>query len=155
DFVWLLLFGALASSSPSSEPWEFALLGALAVVQIVEPKVSGLASARGRVFWIGLKLTLGYLLIGYTGGLASRYFPVLLLPVVSAATSWGIVGTMLFVLIAGGSYLSFLLFLDWSRYVVGLPEMEEIALRITFLAMVGNLANMLAADLRVQSENNR
>ena len=153
DIVWLLLFAVLGGTSPSREPWEIGLLVALATVQIVEPKVP--ASPRGRILWIVLKLALGYLLIGYTGGLVSRYFPVLLLPVVSAATTFGVVGTLLFVLLAGGSYLSFLLFLDWTRYEMGPSEIGELALRITFLAMVGNLANTLAEDLRVQSEQNR
>jgi two-component system sensor histidine kinase HydH len=155
DLVWLLLFAALAAANPNRDASEMMLLGVLAIVQIVEPKVSALASMRGHIFWIVLKLALGYLLIGYTGGLVSRYFLVLLLPVVSAATILGVAGTLLFALLTGVSYLSFLLFLDWSRYVIGPAEIEELALRITFLAMVGILANTLAEDLRVQSAKNR
>jgi two-component system, NtrC family, sensor histidine kinase HydH len=155
DFVWVLLFAALAMLSVNRDGSELALLAALAAVQIVEPKVAVLASMRGRIFGIVLKPVLGYLLIGYTGGLVSRYFLVLLLPVVSAATALSALGTLLFSLITGGVYLSFLLYLDWSRYVIEASDIQELALRVTFLAMAGNLVNMLASDLRVESANSR
>ncbi len=45
------------------------------------------------------------MLIGYTGGINSHYWLVLLLPVVSAATTFGVVGTRWpSPLLAGGSY---------------------------------------------------
>jgi signal transduction histidine kinase len=152
DLVWLLLFGAIAAVHETRDASELALLVALATVQVVEPKLTALQSRRGRVFWIAVKLVLAYLLIGYTGGLESRYFLVLLLPVVSAATTLGVIGTLAFTLLAGLSYLSFMLFVDWSQWSI---EIEELVLRVVFLAMAGNLANMLAEDLRVESEKNR
>lgn len=155
DFVWLLLFAALAATSENGDFSEIALLVALAAVQVLEPKIPALASTRGRIFWIVLKLLLGYLLIGYTRGLESRYWLVLLLPVVSAATALGVAGTLVFTLLAGGSYLSFLLFIDWSQFELGPPEIGQLALRVVFLAMVGNLANTLAEDLRIQSQKHR
>ena len=54
--------------------------------------------------WIVLKLALGYVLIGYTHGIDSRYWPVLLLPVVTAATVLGFAGTLVFILLAAGAY---------------------------------------------------
>ena len=74
------------------DPSEIGLLVLLAAAQMLESKAPGLASTRGRIMWILLKLGLAYLLIGYTGGLESRYWLVLLLPVVSAATNLGVVG---------------------------------------------------------------
>ena len=155
DLVWLLLFTGLIATVYSYDAWEITLLAGLAVVQVVEPKVGLRLSVRVRIFWIVSKLVLVYLLIGYTGGLVSRYFLMLLLPVVSAAGVLGVLGTLLFSLVTAGVYLSFLLFLDWSRYVLGPPEIGELALRVVFLAMVGNLTNALAEDLRVQSEKSR
>ncbi|HJT88713.1 MAG TPA: hypothetical protein VJ732_12675 [Bryobacteraceae bacterium] len=155
DLVWLLLFGALIATSNSRDNSEIAMLVALAAVQVLEPKIPASPSKRSRIFWIVLKLGLGYLLIGYTGAITSDYWLVLLLPVVSAATALGLLGTLLFTLAAGGAYLSFLLYIDWTRYVIEPAEASEIALRVLFLAMIGVLANTLAEKLRVQSENYR
>lgn len=155
DVVWVLLFGVLIATSESHDITEIAPLVALAVVQVAEPKIPALASTRGRVLWTLLKLALGYLLIGYTGGIASRYWVVLLLPVVSAATAMGVVGSLVFALLASVSYVSFLVFVDWSRFTVDWPEISEMVLRVVFLAMVGNLANTLAENLRVESESSR
>jgi two-component system, NtrC family, sensor histidine kinase HydH len=152
DLVWLLLFGVIAAASETRDAWEIGMLAALAAVQVVEPKLTALSTRGGRVFWIALKLVLGYLLIGYTHGLSSPYFLVLLLPVVSAATTFGVLGSLVFALLSSGAYLSFLLFVDWSQYSV---DIQELVLRAVFLAMAGNLANMLAEDLRAESRKNR
>jgi two-component system sensor histidine kinase HydH len=150
DLVWLLLFGSMIALSPTRDASEIGLLAALGAVQIAESKLAFVSTTRGKVTWVVLKLLLAYLLIGYTGGLASSYYLLLLLPVVSAATSLGALGTLLFSLVACGSYLSFLLFVDWTRYSLGPDQMWELALRAIFLAMAGNLANALAEALRVQ-----
>jgi signal transduction histidine kinase len=100
------------------------------------------------VFWIVLKILLGYGVIGYTGGVESRYWPILLLPVVSAASFLGVLGTLAFALFAAGAYLSFLAWADGSRT-------PDLAARIVFLAMAGNLANTLAEELRIQSRKYR
>jgi len=154
DFVWFLLFAALAVTLPSEirDAPSITWLAALALVQVLEPKIPALASTRGRIFWIALKLALGYLLIGYTHAIASHYWLVLLFPVVTAATVLGAIGTLAFTLAASGAYLSFLLF-DPGPYVT--PEWDVLALRLVFLAMVGNLANTLAEDLRVQTKQSR
>ena len=76
---------------------------------------------------------------------------MLLLPVVSAATALGVFGTLVFTLLAGRRTSRFFLFIDWSRWEIDAGEIAELALRMVFLAMVGNLANTLAEDLRTQS----
>jgi two-component system sensor histidine kinase HydH len=154
DFVWILLFAALAVTLPADirDAPSITWLAALAIVQVLEPKIPALASTRGRTFWIILKLALGYLLIGYTGSLNSRYWLVLLFPVVTAATVLGAVGTLAFTLLASGSYLSFFLFQQGNHVT---PEWDQLALRLIVLAIVGNLANTLSEDLRVQTRKSR
>jgi two-component system, NtrC family, sensor histidine kinase HydH len=155
DFVWLLLFGALAPTSEILDIYVIVPLAALAIAQILEPKIPALARRRGRILWIVLKLVLGYLLIGYTRAIESTFWLVLLLPVVSAATALGMIGTLVFTFLAGGAYLSFLFYVDTSRFTLEWPEISVLLSRVTFLAMVGILANTLAEDLRKQSEKNR
>ena len=154
DFVWILLFFALAVTLPAEyrDAFSIAPLAALAMVQVLEPKIPTLGSTRGRIFWIVLKLALGYLLIGFTGSLDSRYWLVLLFPVVTAATLLGALETLVFTLLASGVYLSFFLFQPGYH---GTPQWDVLALRLALLAMVGNLANTLAEDLRVQTKASR
>jgi two-component system, NtrC family, sensor histidine kinase HydH len=151
DFVWVLLFGVLIATSSVGDVLELAPLIGLGVLQIVEPKIPALQSVRGRVASTALKLVLAYVLIGYSGGVSSRYWVVLLLPVVSTATVAGVGWTLIWMLAAAGVYFSFLLFpsVDWFEWIDLLVE------RVVFLAMVGTLANTLAEDLRVQSAKHR
>jgi signal transduction histidine kinase len=150
DLVWLLLFAALAAAPQIGDAPEIVPLALLALVQILEPKIPALASTRGRIVWIVLKLALGYVLIGYTHGIDSRYWPVLLLPVVTAATVLGFAGTLVFILLAAGAYLSYLAWLvNWREYLV------EMLVRAVFLAMGGILANALAENLRIQTRRHR
>lgn len=155
DLVWLLLFSVLFASSPNPDVSEFLLLASLAAVQIAEPKLSFIDTTHGKVLWIILKLLLGYLLIGYTGAINSRYWLILVLPVVSAAATMSVLSTLLFTLLACGSYLSFLLFIDWTRYILEPGDMRELVRRVIFLAMAGNLANALAEALRIQSAKSK
>jgi signal transduction histidine kinase len=154
DVVWILLFAGLIATLPPDYFDSFSVvpLVALGLVQVLEPKIPALASTRGRVVWILLKVALGYVVIGYTGSIRSNYWLVLLLPVVSAGTFIGVLGTLIFTVVAGSAYLSFLLFVNFAEATV---EWPVLLLRIVFLAMVGNLANILAEDLRVQSQNYR
>jgi two-component system sensor histidine kinase HydH len=155
DFVWIPLFIALAATSEILDAFVVVPLVALGLVQVLEPKIPVLASRRGRAAWIVLKLGLVYLLIAYTNGIESNFWLLLLLPVVSAATVSSLAGTLIFTGLAGGAYLSFLMFLDWERFVLERPEIELLILRVVCLFMVGNLTNVLAAALRVQSEKHR
>src|SRR5579863_2695304 len=140
----LVLFTAMAAVSPTLDATEVALLFALAAVEIAEPKIPFFASPRGRIVWIVLQLLLAYLLIGKTGGLISHYFLILLVPVVSAATYLGVAGTLIFTLLACASYLSFLLFIDFSRYFIDPEEVRAMVVRLVLLTVVGNLVNTLA-----------
>ena len=155
DIMLLVLFGGMAAASPTLDASEVTLLAALAAVEFAEYVVPFFATRVGRICWIILQLALAYLLIGYTGAINSNYFLILLVPVVSAATYLGVVATLVFTLLACGSYLSFLLFIDFSYYVIEPDQIRVLVMRLLFLALVGNLVNALSAALRVQSANYR
>ena len=144
DLVLLVLFGALAVLGPSREPGTVLVISALGILQIVEPKVSFLLSARGSILSNLLKLALGYILIRETEGVNSSYYWSLLIPVVSAATTLGAAGTALFTVLACATYLSFLLSIDWTRYMIPPDQISELSLRLVFLAVVGYLTQRLA-----------
>src|SRR5689334_21489328 len=108
DVVWVLLFLLLGILSEDGEASLYAMLAVRAAVQVGESHIPALGSTRGRILGLLLKVAISFLLIGYTGGLDSRYWLVLLLPVVSVATAFGILSTVAVALLAGLTYLSFL-----------------------------------------------
>ncbi|MDX2151342.1 MAG: ATP-binding protein [Bryobacteraceae bacterium] len=152
DLVWLLLFSALALVSPRQSPAEIEMLSALALLQVLEPRIPFLNTPRGNLVSISLKLLLGYLLIGVTRGIFSSYYVILLLPVVSAGTTLGAAGTLAVTLIACTSYLSFLLFVPQFEYEIPPSELREVILRMTFLPVVGYLTYRLSEANRVEAK---
>jgi two-component system sensor histidine kinase HydH len=125
------------------------------VVQVLESKIPTVSSTKSSIFWIALKLVLGYILIGATGKLESSRFLLLALPVLSAATALGVGGTLAVSIIAAGSYLSYAFLVDWSHFFLDPLDQSELVLRVVFLAMVGLLANALAEGLRIQTQRSR
>jgi signal transduction histidine kinase len=134
DFVWLLFFSALAIFSPEYRTGALVALLALGVVQVLEPRLGPIRS-------VVLKLALCYPLIGYSYGISSSFYPVLFLPVISAATSFGLIGSTLASLAACAMYLSFLFFLGPNQEI---DEIGELILRVLFLPVVGFMTNQLA-----------
>jgi two-component system, NtrC family, sensor histidine kinase HydH len=145
DFVWLLFFTALAVFSPERHPGTLAALGALGVVQVLEPRLGAIPS-------VVLKLVLCYPLIGYGGGISSSFYLVLYLPVISAATSLGLLGTALTTAAACGMYLSFLLFLGPNEEIA---DVSELILRVLFLPVVGFLTHQLAEANREEARKSQ
>jgi signal transduction histidine kinase len=145
DFIWLLFFSALAVFSPERDPRALAALGALGLVQVLEPRLGAIPS-------VLLKLALCYPLIGYGGGISSSFYLVLFLPVISAATSFGLLGTSLSSLAASALYLSFLFFLEPDQEIA---EKGELILRVLFLPVVGFLTNQLAEANRDETRKSQ
>jgi len=152
DLIWIPLFVALALASEILDAWVLVPLSLLFLVQVMESKIPALSRTAGRVIWILLKLSLVYVLIGFTNGIDSNYWVLLMLPVVSAATVFGLLGALIFTALTGAAYLSFLLFLG-ERFILENPVV--VFYRVACLFMMGNLANTLAAALREQSEQHR
>ena len=148
DLAWLALFTALGAVSRTLSDIEIALLSCLALLQVVEHRIPLFETTKGRVLAIGLKLIFGYLLMGFSYGVESSYYLILMVPVVSAATTFGALGTALVTFLACASYLSFLSFVDWTRQYV---DFRELGLRVSFLAMLGFLTHRLMEANRAQA----
>jgi K+-sensing histidine kinase KdpD len=155
DVLWIALFAALIFSSQTRSAPEVTMLVALAIAQVLESKLPALASTRGRIFWILLNLALLYLLIGFTGSVNSPYWLLLTLPVLSGAAALGVMGTLVVSVLAAGFYLSFFLLIDWRRFEIFPEDISATVVKMVFLLMAGLLANALAEDLRVQTQNSR
>lgn len=148
DVVWLLLFSALAWVSPTRSAAEIEVLSALAVLQYAAPRIRAFASPRGNVALILMKLLLGFLLIGVTGGIASSYYLILLLPVLSAATTLGAAGTAVFTVLACLAYLVFIPVAYNLGYILEGLYLRDLTLRVLFLPVVAYLTYTLAEENR-------
>ena len=154
DVVWVVLFVLLGMMSEEDRrgPSLYVMVAALGAVQILETKLPAMGTLRGRIGGVAIKFIICWLLIGYTHGVESRYWPALLLPVVTAATTFGILGTLAVSLMAGLLYLAFLGFApvsEWENFAPGLIW------NVIFVTMAGNLVYILAEDLRTQTREAR
>ena len=118
DIVWIALFAVLAVYGPDLEPESRTFLIALSLMQIIEPKIPFFSSRGGAILSFLIKAALWYLLMGWTDGIQSPYFWLMLLPVMSAATRFGLVGLVAAVSVACGTYFSFSWYLPRGTPIV-------------------------------------
>lgn len=144
----MALFVALALFGPESSPPAIALLGALGFYQLAESRMAWTATAGGALSSALIKLGLCYLLLGYTGGISSSYYLILLVPVITAATRLGLWSTLGLTALACAAYVSFLFFIDWDRQFIPQDQIRELILRVAFLPVVGFLTQQLAESNR-------
>jgi two-component system, NtrC family, sensor histidine kinase HydH len=111
----------LAIYGPNLTPASTTVLIGLGLMQIIEPKIPFFDSRAGSIMSFLIKLALWYILMYWTGGIASNYYWLMLLPVMSAATSLGLIGLVAAVVLACGGYLSLFLFLPPESYVEDWP----------------------------------
>ena len=119
------MFAVVAIYAPDLTTESTTVLIGLGLMQVIEPKIPFFGSRAGSVISFLIKLALWYILMGWTDGIASPYYWLMLLPVMSAATSLGLVGLVAATALACGAYLSFFLFLppgssvsDWPVLVL-------------------------------------
>ncbi len=149
DIVWVLLFGGLVLFGPDRSSFSVTFLCALGLFQILEPKLP-LTSVNGVILSYAIKLVLCCLLIGQTDGISSSYYLVLVLPVLSAATRLGAVGTIITSGMACGAYLSFWFRVQPDQFIPP-DQVEELVLRVVVMAFSGFLAHQLAEATRVET----
>lgn len=145
ELVWLALFGLMALATPRDNHPALVFLSLFGVFQIIESRIVWFSTQFGVLSGIAAKIFLGALVIGYTDSINSTYYPILLSPVIAAATRLGWVSTTFVTLAACGTYLSFLVFIDLTHYAVA---WSELALRLCFIPVVGYLTYVLAAENR-------
>lgn len=150
DFVWILLFAGIAIYGPERTPLKIGILVVLCIVQILEPKIDFFSSRTGSALSFAIKLALSYLLIGWTDGVSSPYYWLFLFPVISAATSFGLIGTLISILLACAAYASFLLFLGPDQYIP-VEERQVFFLQLSIIPVVGFLTHQLAESSRVEA----
>lgn len=153
----MALFAALAKYGPDLSPEATTVLIGLGIMQILDPKVPFFATRAGSVLSFLIKLGLWYILMGWTDGIASSYYWLMLLPVISAATSpLGLPGLVVATVLACGAYLSFVLFLpagytvsDWPVLILR-EATFPIGGFLTYELLAANRAATLRAERAAQ-----
>lgn len=153
DVVWLFLFASLYALGPVRNEALLEVLGGLAVWQLLVPRVPFFASTAGKMIAVLGQLFLCHLLIGVTNGIESSYFWVFLLPIVTAANTLDLWGTVFFTLIACLSYLSFLLFVNFERSALSEYAWREVALRSLFFGFIAYVVYELSEERRREASN--
>jgi signal transduction histidine kinase len=157
DLVWVLVMACLAvlaSTRPRHSPFEFLALAAIALVQIAEMRFPFFGSRPGAILAVLIKLALSWVLVGVTEGIESSYYLIFILPVVTAASTLGLAGTLLTALAGSLAYLSFLMFV-WETSELAPEGARELGVRILFFFMTGILLNYFVTENRRQTERYR
>jgi signal transduction histidine kinase len=141
---WLLLFAAMLVFNPEPGRIVPALLVALCAVQILEPGIGTLIATL-------LEFVLCYVLIGYSGGLSSSFYIILLLPVLTASTNFGFRGAVLSTIAASGGYLAFILFLPLYNQYLPSEDIPDLVLHVLWFPMVGFFTYQLVQANREQT----
>ncbi|MGP0071603.1 MAG: two-component system sensor histidine kinase NtrB [Bryobacteraceae bacterium] len=148
DIVWVALFAGLAVYGPDLAPEATTVLIGLGLMQILDPKIPFFGSRAGSILSFLIKLGLWYILMGWTDGIASPYYWLMLLPVMSAATSLGLIGLVAATVVAGGAYLSLLLRLRPEQFIPH-DQWPEIIMREFTFPIAGFLTyELLEANRR-------
>ncbi len=157
DFAWLLFVWVLIATAPETNYNYRILVVLIGAFQIIEPRWKRFASPRGQIVSITLKMILSYLLIGWSHGIASSYYAMFLIPVVSAATVFELPGVILVTALACAAYFSFLLpiFIDYSQYQLLPGQISLMATHVSFYAIVGFLVYQQAKAKRDEMERTR
>jgi len=152
DLLWLIFLGGLAVLPPVAELHKQAILIAIGVFQLLEDRVLQLAGeTRGRVVVVLAKLVLATLLINHTRDLAisSSYWPIFLLPIMTAAMHFGLLGTLLWTTAASAAYTSFLI-PALEQFSLTWQGAGELMIRILFFFLVGMTVNRFVIEYRIQ-----
>lgn len=153
DLVWLLLFSTLIvvarllvkfESVPLPGPFVPPLLVALWGVKVLESRI-------GAILAILIELALCFGIIWDSGLVASHFYLLPLLPVISAATNFGLRGTILSTLAACAVVLSQLVFVNFERYYISPDQRTELVLKLLWFPLVGFLTYQLAKANREET----
>lgn len=146
-----LVFIAMAVLDPDQNPVEMFMVLVLGALQLAEVRLPVLETKHRAVIWVLLKLGLCAWLVGISGRVNSHYYLITLLPVISAATYLGPLGTLVFSVLAASSIPAFLFSYDWRRFEIPPEAQMQLALNVLFIVITGQLVNLLAEAIRAQS----
>jgi two-component system, NtrC family, sensor histidine kinase HydH len=152
DLLSLVFLAGLAVLPPIAEIHKQLILLAIGILQLVEARIIAWQPGRGRSYVVLLKLVLATLLLSHTGdlGINSSYYPILFLPVVTAAVYFGPWGTLFWTALVSAAYCSYL-FPVLQDYVFTDSGIGELVIRNLFFFLAAIIVNRFAVENRRQT----
>jgi two-component system, NtrC family, sensor histidine kinase HydH len=143
----MLLCLFMAIYGPDRSEWTIIPLIGIGIMQVIQPKIPFFRTSLGVAISFTISLALWYILMGWSDGIESFYYWILLLPVIALATSASLMGTALATLIGCAAYVSFVRFLRPDQHI---PEGEWklVVIKVAIFPVVGYLAHELAEASR-------
>ncbi|MBZ5697795.1 MAG: hypothetical protein LAN18_04540 [Acidobacteriia bacterium] len=153
DVLWLAFLGGLALLPPVRETHKQLALLAIVVFQLFEGWLINRLPQRGRAYSVAIKILLATLLVIHTGGtgINSSYYPIYLLPVVSAAIYFGPIATLIWTTLASLAYVS-LLIPALQEYELTSAGATVLTIRVLFFFIAAILVNRFVMENRRQVE---
>jgi signal transduction histidine kinase len=155
DLAWTVFVALLLITSPERNNDALILVPLLGAFQIIEPRLRLFRSHRGQIASMAIKLVLCYFLIAFSDAIFSYYYPIFLIPIISAATTFELRGTLTVIALAAAGYGFFLLprFVDWNTLPPGF--ISVVTSRMVFYAIVGFLVYLEARAKRQEMERTK
>jgi two-component system, NtrC family, sensor histidine kinase HydH len=162
DLLWLVFLAGLAAlplspSEAEKEPVSHKglILLCIGAFQLFEPLLlKSINPSRANVYSVLIKIGLATLLVAHTGSIFSNYWLVYFLPVVSAATLFGVLGTLAATALAAAAYWSFLI-PALEEYEFTAETATQLAIRILFFFLAAIVVNRFMTKYRYQTERYR
>jgi two-component system sensor histidine kinase HydH len=156
DALFLLFLAGLVVLPPISETHKQIIIAAIAAVQLFEGKLVEWSPRFGRGFAVILKILLSTLLLEHTAtlGINSSYWPIYLLPVVTAATYFGTWATLVWTALVSAAYCS-LLIPTLQDFQLNSTALGELATRLLFFFLAAMLVNRFAVEIRRRAAANQ
>ncbi|HTZ72321.1 MAG TPA: ATP-binding protein [Candidatus Aquilonibacter sp.] len=153
DAVWLLFIAVLVVLPPITEYHKQIILAVIGTFQLLEGRLIAWLPRRGHVYVVLIKIGLAALLLDHTGAEAainSTYWPIYFLPIVTAATYFGPIGTLLWTSLASLTYCAYLIPARIEFDITG-EAYSILAIRILFFFLAAMLVNRFAEENRRQA----
>ena len=151
DILWLAFLAGLAVLPPLDEIHKQLILAGFGIFQLLESRLVAWLPGRGRAYSVLIKTLLATLLLGHTGGIDinSNYYPIIFLPVVTAAIYYGLAGTLAWTAFASLAYCSYLIPALQEYYLTAEGE-TTLIIRVLFFFLAGILVNRFVQENRKQ-----
>src|SRR3954466_16316176 len=152
DLLMLAFIAGLALVPPVKEIHKQAILLAFGVVQLGEGLLTARVPRRGAVYVVLLKIALATLLIDHTGEISinSSYWPIYILPAVTAAEYFGPASTLAWTTITSAAYCSYL-FPALQEFEIGVEGYSQLAIRVLFIFLAAMVVNRFSVEIRQQT----
>src|SRR6516164_7163552 len=153
DALMLVFLAGLAVLPPVKELHKQGILLAFGVLQLGEGLLIEQLPRRGSAYVVLLKIALATLLIDHTGEISinSSYWPIYILPAVTAAEYFGPMATLAWTALASAAYCSYL-YPALQEFEIGVEGYSQLAIRVLFIFLAAMLVNRFSVEIRRQTK---